>query len=41
MYSFAGYKMVGVKSTAGNKEWALKVAEWLSDEKSQLMIGKG
>ena len=40
MYSFAGYKMVGVKSTAGNKEWALKVAEWLSDEKSQLMICK-
>ncbi len=40
MYSFAGYKMVGVKSTAANKEWALKVAEWLSDEKSQLMICK-
>lgn len=40
MYSFAGYKMVGVKSTSGNKEWALKVAEWLSDEKSQLMICK-
>lgn len=40
MYSFAGYKMVGVKSTASNKEWALKVAEWLSDEKSQLMICK-
>ena len=38
MYSFAGYKMVGVKSGSNNKEWALKLAEWLSDEKTQLMI---
>ena len=38
MYSFAGYKLVGVKSNSENKEWALKLAEWLSDEKTQLMI---
>jgi arabinogalactan oligomer/maltooligosaccharide transport system substrate-binding protein len=38
MYSFAGYKMVGVKAGSDNKEWALKLAEWLSDEKTQLMI---
>lgn len=38
MYSFAGYKMVGVKSCSENKDWALKVAEWLADEKTQLMI---
>lgn len=38
MYSFAGYKMVGVKSCTENKEWALKVAEWLTAEKTQLMI---
>ncbi len=38
MYSFAGYKMVGVKSCTENKEWALKLAEWLADEKTQFMI---
>ncbi len=38
MYSFAGYKMVGVKAGSDNKGWALKLAEWLSDEKTQLMI---
>lgn len=38
MYSFAGYKMVGVKSNSAQKDWALKLAEWLSDEKTQLLI---
>ena len=38
MYSFAGYKMVGVKSNSAQKDWALKLAEWLSDENTQLLI---
>lgn len=38
MYSFAGYKMVGVKSNSTQKDWALKLAEWLSDENTQLLI---
>lgn len=40
MYSFIGFKMVGVKSSSKNKDWALKVASWLSNEKTQLEIFK-
>lgn len=40
MNSFMGFKMVGVKSSAKNPEWAMKVAAWLSDEKTQLEIFK-
>lgn len=40
MSSFMGFKMVGVKASAKNPEWAMKVAAWLSDEKTQLEIFK-
>lgn len=38
MSSFAGYKMVGINSRTANPEWAMKVAEWITNAKSQYMI---
>lgn len=40
MYSLTGFKLVAVKANTKEPEWALKVAQWLSDEKSQLAICK-
>lgn len=40
MYGFAGYKMVGVKAVTKEAYWALKVAEWLSSQETQLAICK-
>ncbi|MDO5291992.1 MAG: extracellular solute-binding protein [bacterium] len=35
MASFAGYKMVGVNSYSANREWAEKLANWISSEDNQ------
>jgi arabinogalactan oligomer/maltooligosaccharide transport system substrate-binding protein len=35
MASFAGYKMVGVNAYSSNTEWALKLADWISNEDNQ------
>lgn len=35
MSSFAGYKMIGVNSYSKNKEWATKLANWLTNEENQ------
>lgn len=35
MCSFAGYKMIGVNSATEYPEWSMRLAEWLTNEKSQ------
>lgn len=35
MASFKGYKMLGVNYYSKNKEWALKLADWLTNEENQ------
>lgn len=35
MASFTGYKMMGVNYYAKNREWACKLAEWLTNEQNQ------
>ena len=35
MSSFKGYKMMGVNYYSENKEWALKLADWLTNEQNQ------
>lgn len=35
MASFCGYKMVGVNAYSENKEWGLKLADWLTNEENQ------
>lgn len=35
MSSFTGYKMMGVNAYSENKEWALKLADWLTNEENQ------
>lgn len=35
MSSFTGYKMMGVNSYSEQKEWAMKLAEWLTNETNQ------
>ena len=35
MSSYAGYKYVGVNSYSDNREWAEKLADWLTNEDSQ------
>lgn len=35
MYSFAGYKLLGVNAYSKNPEWAMKLAEWLTNEQNQ------
>lgn len=36
MSSFAGYKLIGVNAYSANREWAHKLAEWLTNEQSQM-----
>lgn len=38
MASFAGYKMVGINSHTKYPDWAMKVADWITNAKSQYMI---
>lgn len=35
MGSYVGYKMIGVNSYSPNKEWAAKLAEWITNEENQ------
>lgn len=35
MSSFAGYKMIGVNSYSKHKDWAEKLAEWITSEENQ------
>ncbi len=37
MASFTGYKMYGVNAYSAHKEWACKLAEWLSNEENQTL----
>lgn len=39
MGSYAGYKFVGVNSHAKNVGWSMLLAEYLTNEESQLAIG--
>ncbi len=36
MCSFVGYKLLGVKSSTQYPEWAMKLAEWLTNEQNQI-----
>lgn len=38
MASFLGYKLVGVKSSTPHPDWAMKVASWLTNAKTQNML---
>lgn len=35
MASFSGYKLIGVNSYSQNREWAAKLAEWITSEENQ------
>lgn len=35
MASYAGYKLIGVNAYSEEKEWAIKLAEWLTNEENQ------
>ncbi len=35
MSSFTGYKMMGVNAYSAHKEWALELADWLTNEQNQ------
>lgn len=37
MASFTGYKMIGVNYYSQNKEWAFKLARWLTNEQNQTL----
>lgn len=37
MASFTGYKMIGVNSYSKNKEWAVKLAEYITNEDNQVL----
>ena len=37
MSSFKGYKMLGVNYYSENREWAHKLANWLTNEENQLL----
>lgn len=37
MGSYVGYKMIGVNSHSTNKEWASKLAEYITNEENQLL----
>lgn len=37
MASFTGYKMVGVNYYSKNKDWAFKLAQWLTNEQNQTL----
>ncbi len=36
MHSFMGYKMVGVNAKTESPEWAMQLAEWISNEENQM-----
>lgn len=35
MASFSGYKLIGVNAYSQNREWAAKLAEWITNEENQ------
>lgn len=35
MASFSGYKLIGVNAYSDQREWALKLAEWITNEENQ------
>lgn len=37
MASFTGYKMIGVNYYSKNKDWAFKLAQWLTNEQNQTL----
>ena len=37
MHSFAGYKLIGVSAYTKTPKWSQRLAEWITNEKSQLM----
>lgn len=37
MSSFTGYKMMGVNAYSEQKEWAMKLADWLTNEQNQMI----
>lgn len=37
MSSFTGYKMMGVNAYSPHKEWAMKLADWLTNEENQTL----
>ena len=37
MASFTGYKMIGVNYYSKNKEWAYKLAQWITNEQNQTL----
>lgn len=37
MASFTGYKTIGVNYYSKNKEWAVKFAEWITNEENQML----
>lgn len=37
MASFTGYKMMGVNAYSKHKEWALKLADWFTNEQNQML----
>lgn len=37
MTSFTGYKMMGVNAYSKNKEWAMKLAKWMTNEENQTL----
>lgn len=45
MASFSGYKLIGVNAYSEQREWAVKLAEWITSEENQklrfLMRGQG
>ena len=40
MSSFTGYKMMGVNSYSKNKEWACRLADWLTNQQNQMKSKK-
>ena len=37
MGSFSGYKMIGVNAYSKHTDWALKLADWISNEQNQML----
>ena len=37
MASFSGYKLIGVNSYSQNRDWAAKLAEWITNEQNQAL----
>ncbi len=37
MASFTGYKMMGVNAYSKHKDWALKLADWFTNEENQML----